>query len=128
MYYLSESQFSILPIPHSEELVIPKPPTNFHFDSDTEFLQEDTMPLDADEDYVDKHTKIPHLILQSELNDLVRDLSLTKNQAEILGSRLQEWLYYQMKQEYLFSEHDKKIFLVISKCKIHYVIVVTLIH
>ena len=49
------------------------------------------MPLDTDEDYVDKHTKIPHLILQSELNDLVRDLSLTRNQAEILGSRLQEW-------------------------------------
>ena len=46
--------------------------TNFHFDSDTEFLHEDTMPLDTDEDYVDKHTKIPHLILQSELNDLVR--------------------------------------------------------
>ena len=70
---------AIRPIPHSEEVVIPKPPTNFHFDSDTEFLHEDTMPLDTDEDYVDKHTKIPHLILQSELNDLVRDLSLTKN-------------------------------------------------
>ena len=40
---------------------------------------------------VRKYTRIPHLIHQSELNDLVRDLNLTKNQVEILGSRLQEW-------------------------------------
>lgn len=33
----------------------------------------------------------PHLISQAELNDLVRDLDLSKNQAELLGSRLQGW-------------------------------------
>lgn len=32
-----------------------------------------------------------HLITQGELNDLVRDLNLTKEKAEILGSRLQQW-------------------------------------
>ena len=72
-------------------MLIPKPLTNFDFDSDIESLDEDIVLLDTDEDYVDKHTRIPHLIHQSELNDLVRDLNLTKNQAEILGSRLQEW-------------------------------------
>jgi hypothetical protein len=30
-------------------------------------------------------------VTQSELNDLVRDLSLTKDSAEILGSRFQHW-------------------------------------
>ena len=79
------------PIPHSDELLIPKPPTNFDFDSDIESLDEDIVLLDTDEDYVDKYTRIPHLIHQLELNDSVRDLNLTKNQAEILGSRLQEW-------------------------------------
>lgn len=33
----------------------------------------------------------PHLINQCELNDLVKDLGLSKEKAELLGSRLQEW-------------------------------------
>jgi hypothetical protein len=33
----------------------------------------------------------PHLIAQSELNDLVRDLNLSKAQAELLVSRLKQW-------------------------------------
>ncbi|ESO03076.1 hypothetical protein HELRODRAFT_173956 [Helobdella robusta] len=33
----------------------------------------------------------PHMITQGELSDLVRDLGLTKNKAELLGSRLQQW-------------------------------------
>lgn len=33
----------------------------------------------------------PHLLGQAEFNDLVRDLELTKEKAELLGSRLQEW-------------------------------------
>ena len=36
-------------------------------------------------------SKEPHLITQEELNDLIRDLSLTKDNAEVLGSRLKEW-------------------------------------
>jgi hypothetical protein len=33
----------------------------------------------------------PHLITQPELNDLVQDLKLCKEQVQLLGSRLQEW-------------------------------------
>ncbi|GBP78947.1 hypothetical protein EVAR_57898_1 [Eumeta japonica] len=33
----------------------------------------------------------PHLISQSELNDLVRDLQLSKSKSELLASRLQQW-------------------------------------
>ena len=33
----------------------------------------------------------PHLLNQAELNDLVRDLGLSKNKSELLGSRLQGW-------------------------------------
>ena len=37
-------------------------------------------------------SKEPHLIIQEELNDLIRDrdLFLTKGNAEVLGSRLKE--------------------------------------
>jgi len=40
---------------------------------------------------VESEDKLPHFITQEELNDLVRDLSLSKEKTEILGSRLQEW-------------------------------------
>lgn len=33
----------------------------------------------------------PHMLSQGDLNDLVRDLYLTKNMSELLGSRLQQW-------------------------------------
>jgi hypothetical protein len=33
----------------------------------------------------------PHLIFQSELNDLMRDFNLFKSQAKLLGSRIKEW-------------------------------------
>ncbi|GBO32648.1 hypothetical protein AVEN_22213-1 [Araneus ventricosus] len=36
-------------------------------------------------------TSSPHKITSVELNDLVRDLDLSKNKTEILASRLQQW-------------------------------------
>ena len=33
----------------------------------------------------------PHLLTQGDLNDIVRDLNLSKKQAELLGSRLKGW-------------------------------------
>ncbi|GBP47649.1 hypothetical protein EVAR_40045_1 [Eumeta japonica] len=35
--------------------------------------------------------KEPHFITQNDLNDLVRDLDLSKRQAELLASRLHDW-------------------------------------
>jgi hypothetical protein len=80
---------AIRPVRHNESLPIPKPPENFQLEeassedndekSDPEFL---TMASTSTE---------PHLINQSNLNDLVRDLNLSKLQAELLGSRLQQW-------------------------------------
>ena len=39
----------------------------------------------------DNDIKKPHLISQAELDDLVRDLSLSKEKSELLGFRLKEW-------------------------------------
>ena len=39
----------------------------------------------------DSDIKKSHLISQAELDDLVRDLSLSKEKSELLGSRLKEW-------------------------------------
>ncbi|KAK9729026.1 hypothetical protein QE152_g16918 [Popillia japonica] len=46
---------------------------------------------DTDEEYLPSEEDTPYLINQLELNDLVRDLNLSKTQAEIVGSRLQGW-------------------------------------
>jgi hypothetical protein len=60
----------------------------------------------------------PHKINQSELNELVRDLNLSKGQAELLASRLKRWnllgkgtkiCYYRHRQhefQHLFSLQD----------------------
>ena len=36
-------------------------------------------------------SKEPHLLTQGDLNDIVRNLNLSKKQAELLGSRLKGW-------------------------------------
>jgi len=35
----------------------------------------------------------PHLLTQWDLNDIVRDLNLSKTQAEVLGYRLKGWTF-----------------------------------
>jgi len=52
----------------------------------TSVPEEDDM---EDHEYVPKQYLAPHLIKQSELNDLRRELKLSKKDADILGSRLQ---------------------------------------
>ncbi|GFU64734.1 hypothetical protein TNCV_876571 [Trichonephila clavipes] len=44
---------------------------------------------DSDDGY-DPGTNDPELFSQSDLNDLIRDLGLPKNTAEVLGSRLKK--------------------------------------
>ena len=53
-------------------------------------------------------SKQPHLITQEELNDLVRDLSLTKESAEVFGSRLNEWnlLAYDTRISFYRTRHQ----------------------
>ena len=46
---------------------------------------------DMEEVFVPITTFQPHFPNQSELNDLIRDLVLTKSGAELLSSRLMEW-------------------------------------
>ncbi|KAF2903901.1 hypothetical protein ILUMI_02281 [Ignelater luminosus] len=52
---------------------------------------ESTNPSQASTSDVFSDFDGPHMITQSELNDLVRDLQLTKSKAELLGSSRQQW-------------------------------------
>jgi len=51
---------------------------------------------ESEQDYIEpdrsfQHESAPLLINQERLNDLMRDLYLSKENAEMLGSRLQQW-------------------------------------
>jgi len=73
---------------------VPEQPEKYILESEPE--SEETSP-EAEtstreyQDFSAYSTLQPHLILQAELNDLVRDLVLPKTKAQLLGSRLQQW-------------------------------------
>ena len=80
---------AIRPVPHSAELTVPEPPSEIP-NTDSSDLDKDTDDDDSYELPEDTERK-PHFITGSDLKDLVRDLYLTKQQSELLASRLQEW-------------------------------------
>lgn len=75
------------PVPHGPDLPVPVPITFVEVLSSDE---EDTYSPDEDEDEYrpDEDSDEPLHFNQSELNNLVRELNLTKDCAELLGSRL----------------------------------------
>lgn len=75
-----------LPVPHSDQLPIPACPTTMKkCQSSTEEEKS------SEEEFVPPNEQIKHLVTQPALNDLVRDLELSKRGGELLGSRLQQF-------------------------------------
>jgi len=71
------------------------PPTNMTL-SDSESSDEDVGQannnMDCDPTFAGtSFSSEPHLLTQGDLNDVLRDLNLSKKQAELLGSRLKGW-------------------------------------
>ncbi|GFU64863.1 uncharacterized protein TNCV_785141 [Trichonephila clavipes] len=81
-------RLAIRPVPHGPDLPIPSPPDTLDNILD-DLDQISHISSDSDDSY-DLGTNDPELFSQSDLNDLVRDLGLPKDTAEVLGSRLKE--------------------------------------
>lgn len=84
-----------LPVLHSEEIPIPVSPAQTpglpeNEDELSEDEGEDEMEYRRDPLYI-PDTSEPHPLTQGDLNDLVRDLNLSKSNSELLASRLQQW-------------------------------------
>lgn len=85
-----------LPVPHSQDIPIPPSPVmpapNFWEDEDDDV--DDVCHVEdrpeRDPLYI-PDTEQPHPLTQGDLNDLVRDLNLSKSGSELLASRLQQW-------------------------------------
>ena len=86
------------PVPHSDDLHVPTPPVNKDLlsSSDEEMpSREDSAESisleDIESTYSGTSGNEPHWITQEDLNDLARDLYLSKQQSELLASRLKQW-------------------------------------
>ena len=80
---------SIAPVPHNSELPVPKPQCNKVSENLT--LSKDIEDFDDDFNISQTYTSLePHFPTQ-QVDDLVKDLGLTKSNAELLTSRLKEW-------------------------------------
>ncbi|GFU90785.1 uncharacterized protein TNCV_4870171 [Trichonephila clavipes] len=86
--YPSIIRSAIRPVPHGPDLPIPSPPDTLGNILD-DLDQISHISSDSDDGY-DPGTNDPELFSQSDLNDLVRDLGLPRDTAEVLGSRLKE--------------------------------------
>ncbi|KAL6480717.1 hypothetical protein MHYP_G00117500 [Metynnis hypsauchen] len=86
---------ALKPVPHDSENVVPLPPASPESDvydeeehsvddNDNDEGAENVFEFDLTDDK-------PHLLQQAGLNDLVRELQLSKQKSELLTSQLQEW-------------------------------------
>ena len=89
---------ALRPVPHGEGISVPEPPKEFIIDSDDEDEGESTsdspVPLATTEPHVShgrSSAQQPYILIQDEMNDLLRDLELSKGKVELLGSRLKQW-------------------------------------
>lgn len=80
------------PVAHSEEMPPPSPPSKNEIE-DFLMIEEQNDERCDDPEFLPSTSSLsrPPLIKQDQLNDLIRDLDLSIRQAELLGSRLQEW-------------------------------------
>jgi len=91
--YLS---FAMSPVPHSAELP-PKSPeyptfSNDNCDYDDNHRQQERKNVYCNPTFeASCFSPEPRLLTQRDLDDRIRDLHLSKNQAEPLGSRLKAW-------------------------------------
>ena len=86
------------PIPHSDYLPVPTPSVNKDLlsSSDEEMTSREDSVESLSLEVIESTYSVtsgnePHWIMQKDLNDLVRDLYLSKQQSELLVCRLKQW-------------------------------------
>ena len=86
------------PVPHSDDLPVATSPVNKDLlsSSDEEMPSSENSAEsisleDIEFTYSGTSGNEPHWIKQEDLNDLARDLYLSKRQSELLPSRLKQW-------------------------------------
>lgn len=100
---------AIRPVPHSSEIPVPQPPSSLD-DILSESEDEDTLPPQGESSSDVSVDEGPQIFSQKELNDLVRDLGLSKESAELLGSRLKNKNLLSSGTSFSWYRHREKEF------------------
>ena len=86
------------PVPHSDDLLVHTSPVNKDLlsssDEEIPSREDSTESIsleDIESTYSGTSGNDPHWITQEDLNDLARDLYLSKQQSELLASQLKQW-------------------------------------
>ena len=99
---------AIRPIPHWDCLPVPTPPQIHELELNNEVgVEEEELNMTStfhDPDFEQKGDQ-PHKLTQSELSDLIRDLDLSQEKVELLGSRLQQWNLLQNIRFSMYRKH-----------------------
>ena len=97
------------PVPHGADVEIPLPPTTL----DEQSTESESSSMEANNDDSDaaSYSGTPKLMSQSDLDDLVRDLDLPKESAELLGSRLHERNFLAPGTTFSWYRHREREFL-----------------
>ena len=84
---------SIAPVPHCSDLPVPSPPVREQLLSSEESTSMSEEEVEEeDPDYKGgAEDRNPYYPNQKDINDLIRDLGLTKSNGELLTSRLKQW-------------------------------------
>lgn len=105
---------ALRPVEHDYSLQFPVHLDNGHRmkKSKPALLQNDLGPSYSDVDPDTSERNLPHLLSHFELNDLVRDLSLSKLQAELLASHLRGLNLLQKGVKSAIQEKPTSIFVI----------------
>ena len=113
--YYNTDLDTLRPIPHREEIPVPTFTELSEIDDEELGLFFDSSKTDEDSELdfqpSSSFSERPLLFNQSELNDLVRDLNLSKHASELLASRLQEKNLLQPGSSVTFYRNREKLFL-----------------
>jgi len=89
---------ALRPVPHGEGISVPEPPKEFTIDSADENEGESILgspepPASTKPHVSHGGSSAPqlHILILDELNDLVRDLELSKSKADLPGLRFKQW-------------------------------------
>ena len=86
-YSYSDCSSALKPVPHDSEMPVPKRP----MESEPENSSDECPGATGMDVTYESEQEGPHLLDQTDLNDLIRDLKLNKEKSELLSSRLKEW-------------------------------------
>lgn len=107
---------AIKPVPHGPGIPIPNHPDENFLTQDSEDELHDAAAVDDDDDdgspmyEATSEMNQPKPLRQSELNNLTRDLGLSKESAQLLGSRLREHNLLSSETTFYWYRHREREF------------------